>query len=209
MSSTETRVSSTRRFSLDPRMVTKNRKLLAALLAGTVVVGGLVTWILLSSRAPAPSGDTVSLAKFVSTAEFESLTEDRKRPYLETLEKSKAQLAMAHELGRISDAEYETALQNAWVGRIERQMDDYLALADAAKRIRLVDKIINQRQAAHARQAGGKKGHGELLRERMRAWPPEMLKRWDQFRKAVQERRRARGLPPDPRMEITGEPPPK
>ena len=181
----------------------QKHKLLAIVIAAALLAGGLLTWVLLHNRVSPASAETVSAAKFVSTADFEKLPQEQKSPYLQTLEKSKAQLAAAYQLGQISDPEYQKALQYAWVARLEKQMDQYFAIADPAKRVKFLDKIINQRQAAKAGLSESSKGHSGFLRKRLKSWPPEMQQHWEQFRKAVQERRRARGLPPDPHMQVT------
>lgn len=211
MSFTPTKVSTGREPGPPGRTVAGRRKLRVWLIAGAgaATVGAVLTCALLWNHVPAPADDTTSVAKFVRTAQFENLPEEQKRPYLDALRTSKAQLAAAHDAGKISDEEYETALQNAWVGRLEKQMDDYFALTDEGKRTRYLDKIINQREAPHTTQGGGKKGHSQMLRERMTAWPPEMRTRWNQFRRAVQERRRLRGLPPDPHMQLAAGPLPR
>src|SRR5260370_34283827 len=88
MSSSQVRLSSTNASGFAPRSPVKNRKLLPAILAGTVVLGGLLTWMLLRNRIPAPDADTASVAKFVNKAQFASLPEEQQRPYLKALEKS-------------------------------------------------------------------------------------------------------------------------
>jgi hypothetical protein len=173
-----------------------------AIIIAAVATVALLGWATLRRRAPSPGDSTVSVAKYTSSPAFERLSEAERRPYLDALEKRKPQLMAAHQDGSLTDQEYETALKNAWMGHLEKEIDDFFDASSDARRQHVLDKFIDRREAAHSNAVAGSAGHAQLLRNRVQSWPPEILDRWTQFRKAVQDRRKARGLALDPRMEI-------
>ena len=176
--------------------------LYVVLAIGLVTAAG-ATWV--SLRPPTASADTLTVAKFTTTPEFQSLPEEQKHSYLVMLASAKERLNAAYHDGKLTKEEYEGALQNSWLGRTEKHIDQFFTAREGPARNRLIDRIIDFRERSLTRaKTGPNLDHTQFLRKSVESWSPTLRARWNTYRSAIQQRRIERGLPSDPHLEVAG-----
>ena len=146
--------------------------------------------------------DPVIAAAKVSSAGFGHLSEKTQVRYEHALAHARPQLLAALNAGRIQESQYAASLREAWIGRMERRARQYAALTDVAARRRYLDRLIDQHQRGVAQHRPPQPNGNALLRERVANWSPRHREELLQFFRAVEDRRRQRGLPADPQYVL-------
>ncbi len=165
------------------------------LVAVVFIVAGLMAWRVGGAKPDVPT-DPTALRQFMATPEFSQLTEEQKRPYFQ-------------------------AMRSGFMRRMEEQMTAYFALPPGPQRDRYMDGLIDQmekrqqewqaRAATRPARPPGDAGPAssssssrrnmtrpERMKARVENTPPATKARMAEFRKAMEDRRAQRGLPPSP-----------
>jgi hypothetical protein len=174
-----------------------------AVSAGVIVVVAIVALtVYATSRNEIPSADSdpLTLAKFVTTEQFEDLLEVQKRAYMRTLRLHADQLTGALKEGKLTRDEYEQARHNIWLERQFDKMDDYFKLPPGAARMNYLDELmqskIEKRRNPKPRDPNepATDDDSPFMEERKSHWPSDLKARWKEFRNALDQREKLRGL---------------
>ena len=172
----------------------------AVLVAAVVVVTGAVGAVVMWRRtAPPPTGDTLEVARFVGSDQFEKLPEEEKGPYLEAVRKGVPRLIEASNKGELSDDDHLSAVGRAMGDPMRRALDEYFALPKGPERERYLDRMINEQEKIkreppptapkNMKPVQFKRGPAA-----MDSQPPEQRARMAELMGDLNRRREARGL---------------
>jgi hypothetical protein len=108
-----------------------------AMTAGLAAIA--LAWWLWPTRPPPIDAPTAELVKFVTTDQFDNLTDERKLAYVRTLlDQGLPALAMAATEAKLTDAQRERGLDNAMQAgitiRMGKHLDTWLKLDEKGKR---------------------------------------------------------------------------
>src|SRR5438067_13435475 len=81
-------------------------KIVAATALIALIAGAALFW---RNSAPSPKGDVVSIARYVSRPDFDDLSEDQKRPYMNALRFKIDKVNDAHATGQIEEKQFKLA----------------------------------------------------------------------------------------------------
>src|SRR5262245_15167765 len=101
-----------------------------------VVVLGVVLLVVKSMGVSEPrlNEPTHVLAKFVSTRTFDNLPFDKQRLYYKMLDdRGNKEIDHAFKSGQISESEYRTALDAAWLGKHVNRVEKYQTMGSTAR----------------------------------------------------------------------------
>lgn len=200
-----------------------SRRLTITASVASLLLIGLVGWSLWAGRAPKPSSDALTIAKFMSTDKFASMSDEQKRPYIDAMRQNMPQMRdLASQLSR---EERRAAFENLFGNRMQEQVDAYFALPPGPQRTAAIDKVIDemeQRRSEWAQRAAtrpaneqrpprgeasnGGDGTGERrggrmdpgrMKDRIENVPPERRAKMSEYIAEIRKRRAERGLPSD------------
>src|SRR6266536_4515512 len=113
--------------------------------AGSALVLGLIVGMILfftSGGEPRLNDNTVVLAKFISSSAFDQLPFDKRRQYYKVLDKRSQELDQLYKDRRLSDGEYRTGLEAAWLGKHINHVEKYFALPPGQGRADYINKLL-------------------------------------------------------------------
>src|SRR5947207_1761621 len=87
--------------------------------AAVVLVLALVAWLIvhsMGSAEPRLNEPTPVLAKFVASEQFDAMPYDKQRLYYKMLDDRGKEIDQAHSNKQLTDSEYRSALDAAWLG---------------------------------------------------------------------------------------------
>jgi hypothetical protein len=164
------------------------------------VVAALIGWRMVPKPAPSPNGDIVAVAKFVSSSQFDSLTESQKKPYMHALRKRLADLANAAGAGKISKSEYAYALEQIWMIRQLEHLEQYYQLPPGVEREKFLDALTEKGVKASATQPAPPAKNAalreEIVKSWLASWPEDRRQQWEEFRKAITSKKQAASSKP-------------
>jgi hypothetical protein len=193
-------------FNSTPKLPPDDRrKFIVIGAAAAVIVVGLVGWRVWASRAPSLDASRKQLETFVASDKFDKLPASEKKEYTDALASKPLVLVNGKE---IEGDQLESLKKQAEARRAE-MLGDYFKLQGQA-RLDYLDQMIDQQQAVQkmmnkppTTQPGQMKvqvkmgGAGAASQKRMmETTPPELQAQMAQFIKDINDRRAARGLPP-------------
>lgn len=177
----------------------------------TIVVGVaalllvvIVGWFVLGfgSEEPRLNEPTPVLAKFVSTRAFDALPYDKQRQYYLMLDNRGKEIEQSYKSGQISEGEYRTALDAAWLGKHIDRIEKYASLPAGTARAKYIDELLVKKLEKDAKKAekGAKtKGAEEKINEdeaaaemRVESWPAPVREQWRLFHDAYRREKKAR-----------------
>jgi hypothetical protein len=173
---------------------------LLALLLIFVVVRAAVS----GGGKPSLSSDPVEVARYMAKPEFAKMRQEEQLSYMSLLSKSTPDLNAAFRARKITEAEYTAGLIGGYLARKSKQVEGYMRLNSIKDRNAYLDKIIDkdaaQEKAAPAAEKKDdepliKLDFSEMAKEHMKSWPADRRDDFEDFRKALKERRKARGIP--------------
>jgi hypothetical protein len=169
---------------------------------GAVLVAVLI-WVLVSwttSREPRLNEPTHVIAKFVSTRAFDNMPYEKQRLYYKILDdRGNKQIEHGFKSGDLSEGEYRTALDAAWLGRHINRFEKYAAMSGSA-RAAYIDELLVKKLKKDAEKKG-KAGDDddddidadETASElRVESWPAEVRQQWKMFHDAYRREKKAR-----------------
>jgi len=104
------------------RTTRRSAKLRNGIILGSLLLlaGTVVAWQLKPAQPKPLNSDTITLAKYFASSDFQDLDEVQKRPYREVIRSKNKELAQALANGKITRAEYDEAYLNGWLARTVR-----------------------------------------------------------------------------------------
>ncbi len=171
-----------------------------------VAIAGVWTAVVL--RAPAsPNNDAVKLAKVASSAEFANASAEKQRQWMLSMNDRKDQIVATYRGGRLTEQEFQAAMNLAWMAKQEDHVTKYYRLAAGKEREAFLDKLAKKHfEAKDAAKTDPSKdddfNHDEVWEQNwITKWPSEKRAQYEAFRKARDERRDAWKLANRPKKE--------
>ena len=157
------------------------------LLAGTVLA-----WQLKPAKPLPLNSDTVTMAKYMSSSDFQNMNEIDKRPYRNVLRKNTKELVDALNTGKITRAEYDEAFLNTWLARQMDHKGDYFRLPVADRKYvwaqeyqkKKAAKSTSAPSAGPAEPQPSDEAEKAFVDRVVRTWPAEERAEWEEFRRA-------------------------
>jgi hypothetical protein len=130
---------------------------IAAGVGAGVIVLGLIGWLVVRTGPPVEprlNEPTPVLAKFVASTAFERMPYEKQRLYYQILDDRGNEIAQAYRDKHLSEAEYRSALDAAWLGKHINRVEKYMAKSPMA-RSQYIDELLKKtREDAATRPAG-------------------------------------------------------
>ena len=178
------------------------------IIAGGTAVAAILTVVAVivvknrASRAPAPTADPVSVAKYVASPEFAQLPLEQRKPYLRELRSQTKELVEAAKAGKITREERTAALRNAISAGARIEMANYFALPAGPERVALLDRLIDEQErmreyaAQRPQESTQSASHAMAqMKQFAESLPPAERIKMAEFGLAFFNRRAERGLP--------------
>jgi hypothetical protein len=146
------------------------------LIAAAVVVlavGSIAAWKMRPVKMPSLSSDPVTIAKFVSSPDFERLKESQRQPYRIALRAKTKELAAGLQSGQLTREQYEEAYLNGWLARQMDHMGDFYRLP-----------VAKEPQPPHEVEKA-------FIQRVTRNWDEDEQAKWDQFRQATKNAKKS------------------
>lgn len=181
-----------------PLATAGNRKGLhtSIIFASVAVIAIASVWTAVVLRAPAsPNNDAVKLAKVASSAEFASASPEKQRQWMLSMNDRQDQIVTTYRAGRLTEQEFQAAMNLAWMAKQEDHMAKYYRLAAGKERDEFLDKLAKKHfEAKDAAKADPSKDdgfdHDEVWEQSwISKWPQEKRAQYEAFRKARDEHR--------------------
>lgn len=173
------------------------------LLAVLLIV--VVAFAVSGNGKPTPKSDPVELARYIATPDFGKMSHQEQLSYMNLMSGSTTQLNAAFRAKKISEDEYTSGLLAGYIARKYKQVDGYLRLNTVKDRTAYLDKIIDKDIAEEKEPPKEntkddepliKLDFSDMAKEYIKAWPEDRQDDYDGFRKALKDRRKARGVAP-------------
>jgi hypothetical protein len=176
-----------------------------AAIAVAVAIGVAVWLIIASTGAAEPrlNEPTHVLAKFVSTRTFDKMPYEKQRLYYKMLDdRGTKEIDHAFKSGQISQSEYRTALDSAWLGKHINRTEKYVAMSGGARAAYINDlldkKFKKEAEKKPSASAGGDDEDDEIDADetaaelKVESWPAEVRQHWKLFHDTYRRERKAR-----------------
>jgi hypothetical protein len=148
---------------------------------------------------PRLNADTVSIAHFVHGRGFDALSFDKQRQFYKVLDDRDKELDDAFKTGQLSEAEYRSALEAAWLGKHLNQVADYFALPPGQARATYVDQLVTKKLKPKDEKKEADKNDENTIKKdetaaelRVEGWPPAMRDQWKQFHTVYRNEKKRR-----------------
>jgi hypothetical protein len=163
-----------------------------------------LAWWFWPTRTPPLDAPTVDLVKFVASEEFETLSDDRKLAYVQTLmDKGLPALALAAAEAKLTDAQRERGIDNATQAgikvRMGKHLDTWLKLDEKGKRD-YIRKLVrdNPTRPPGPGDRPGSRGGGRMTASQLKRFiensPPTQRAAMAEFMAALKKEREALGV---------------
>ena len=177
-------------------VVDARRRIWLWIAVGVVIVGGAIWAIvaLLHTDMPRLNDNAVVLTKFICTGKFDKLPYDEQRQYYKVLDDRDAELDQAYHDKRLTESEYRTGLEAAWLGKHINRVEKYFALPPGQGRATYLNKLVDKKERKKAKpndpnDIDPDETAAELKVEK---WPASVRSQWELFHKAYHEQKVAR-----------------
>ncbi len=184
----------------------RSRNLIIGACAAGVIVIGVAIWLFsyLRSGEPRLNDNTVVLSKFVSSSGFEKLPYEKKRQYYKVLDDRNNELDQMFRDHRLTESEYRTALEAAWLGKHINRVEKYYSLAPGRPRADYISKLLNKKAkkgVVEPKEIDADETAAEL---KVETWPASVREQWASFHKAYREEKKAREPQTQPAAQPAG-----
>jgi hypothetical protein len=162
-----------------------------------VAVVGTAWWL---HRPPPVTADASTLARYVSSPQFERLPAEQKKPYLEAMRRDLPKLM--DDSSGLSDEDRFKAVDRTMGDPMGRALDEYSKLPEGPQREKYLDRMIDEQERIRREpppppSADGKGPQQVKFKrgpEAMESIPPDRRARMAELMGDLQRRREARGL---------------
>lgn len=199
---------------------TPTRKVLIITAAAIIVLGtGALAVAMWPAAVPTADAPVADIVKFAATDKFQNLPADKKKPYIDAMEKLDWD-ARRKAVETLPEDQRREAFGNIMQAAMTQRVESYFALPDPAARKKYLDQQIDEMEKRRAQFAnmrppgsvGGERPQGDRpdanrgpggpnrdpaarQKSRLERTSPETRQKMAEFFAAVQERRAERGLP--------------
>ena len=193
---------------------TRRRALVLLGVTAAVLIAGSITLLAMArGEKPRLSSDTETLAKFVATGEYRRLPFGERVGYMQVLEArdDNDELKDLFNAGRINEAQYRAAMDEAWLAQQYKRSQKYATLPTAPLRASYVRELLDKKLEKDARKEARKAARAASGKEKkdepsdsvkrdesseetlVAEWPAEAKAKWEQFRAAYRAEKESRG----------------
>ena len=164
--------------------------------AGLIVAAGVI-WAIawgMGDEKPRLNDNAVVLTKFVHSGGLEKLPYDEQRQYYKVLDDREDELDQAYRDKRLSESEYRSGLEAAWLGKHINRVEKYFALPAGQGRAAYIDKLLDKREVKRAKPNDPDDIDADETAAEMKveSWPAEVRAQWKLFHDTYREHRKAR-----------------
>ena len=179
-----------------PAPKSRNVWVIAGAGAGGVVVLALLVWVVMSvlgNNEPRLNENTVVLAKFMESSSFAKMEYEKQRQYYKVLDDRNAELDQSFKDHRLTEPEYRTALEAAWLGKHIKRVEKYHALPPGQPRADYIDKLLDKKERKAENPKSGEIKADETAAEmKVEKWPPAVRQQWEAFHNAYSKEKKLR-----------------
>lgn len=181
---------------MNPTPAKSSRRHWLLIAIGVVILGGAIWGVasLLGANIPRLNDNAVVLTKFMRSSHFEALPFEQQRQYYKVLDDRDAELDQAYHDKRLSESEYRSGLEAAWLGKHINRVEKYFSLPPGQGRVAYLQKLVEKKERKKSKPASGQKEidadetAAELLVEK---WPASVKSQWEQFHNAYRDHKKA------------------
>ena len=168
-------------------------------IAAGVAILGLIMWgivAVVGGGEPRLNENSVVLTKFIRSSGFDDLPYEKQRQFYKVLDDRKDEIDQLYKDRRLSEAEYRTALEAAWLGKHINRVEKYFALPPGNGRDAYIDKLLDKKAKKDSDDEGDEPGKikaDETAAElKVEAWPPAVREQWKLFHTTYSREKKAR-----------------
>lgn len=176
-------------------LASKRALWIAVMVAAAVLLLVLALWLFTSgSSEPRLNENSVVLAKFVNTKNFDALPFDKQRQFYKVLENREKDLEQAFRDKRLSEPEYRTALDAAWLGKHINRTEKYFALPPGQARTDYINKLIDKKLRKNAKPQDPSEIDPDetAASQKVDGWPAAVKQQWQQFHTIYRAEKKAK-----------------
>jgi hypothetical protein len=166
-----------------------------------VVLIALSTWAVVHFRGPAEprlNDSTLVIAKFVNSSSFDSLSYDKQRQFYKVMDDRGKELDKEFRDKHITEPEYRTAIEAAWLGKHINHVEHYFSLPPGQERTQFVEKLVAKKIKKDTKDKNAPKDEDIDLKVdetaaefKVEGWPTMVREQWKQFHTAYHEQKKA------------------
>jgi hypothetical protein len=169
------------------------------LIIGTICFVALAAGIwataaILSDDTPRLNDNAVVLTKFIGSRQFEELPFDQQRQFYKVLDDRDEELDHAYASKRLTESEYRTGLEAAWLGKHINRVEKYYSLPPGQARTSYVAKLLEKKERKKAKAKDNPDGidADETAAElRVEKWPSAVRTQWQTFHDIYRAQRKS------------------
>src|SRR5687768_1269924 len=173
---------------------TRRRMWLIGGIGGAVALIALVAAAVLvfNDDVPRLNENAVVLAKFVHAGRFHELPFEQQRQFYKVLDDRDDELDQAFADRRLTESEYRSGLEAAWLGKHLNRVEKYFALPPGQGRVNYITKLLDKKERKKPEAAGDIDADETVAEMRVEKWPPAVRSQWELFHDAYRKERKAR-----------------
>src|SRR4051794_14487885 len=151
-----------------------------------LAVASIAAWKMRPVKMPPLSSDPITIAKFVSSPDFDRLREPQRQPYRIALRARTKELAAGLQSGQLTREQYDEAYLNGWLARQIDHMGDFYRLPIASRQQAWNEYYTKKMKQPSAKEPQPPHEVEKAFLQRVtRNWDEDEQAKWDQFRQAT------------------------
>ncbi len=160
--------------------------------AALIIIGFTAAYMLWRHPKPPAGNDLVAACKYVSSVEFLRLAPEQRVSYTSNLREKVDEIQALYKDGKLTEPDYRSAMNAAWVGKQEEHVARYFSLAGGKPRMDYLDHLSRKFfQKKNAGKGAENFKHDSAYEDNYIAdWSRDKQRRYQEFRAAYAERRK-------------------
>lgn len=162
--------------------------------AGAIVLALLGWWLFgyLTSEEPRLNDNAVVLTRFIHSRSFEKLPYDKQRQFYKVLDDRDQEIDQAFRDKRLSESEYRSALEAAWLGKHINRVEKYYSIPPGQGRVQYIHKLLDKKEKKKPDGANEIKADETAAEMVVANWPPSVRQQWETFHGEYRKEKKAR-----------------
>jgi hypothetical protein len=150
--------------------------------------------LMLGGDKPRLNDNAVVLTKYIRSGKFDALPFEEQKQFYKVMDDRDAELDQAYKDHRLTESEYRTGLEAAWLGKHINRTEKYFSLPAGQARVAYIDKLVEKKERKKAKPGDPNDIDPDETAANMKVekWPPAVRTQWDQFHKTYREQKKAR-----------------